>query len=384
MVRMSALRALFLAIVLPFACSTYANFKFQDVKKVPLKRLIGNLEKKQKSSPKDPKLLGHLARAFSMAYAAGLSDNSVVEKFDNGEILLLQGSFSPLRILPFADPRNETNEKDRSKTYLNKAISYYRKAFELDKTDLPTMLGLAWCLEKLGKKDEAMKLYREVIAEAWKEDGKRESGGVWGVHFISEEAAGYLMALLDPKADEKEIADLKQKVDHLNGLPRGITPIAIPLRDNLSLAGIVDKNGVIFDLDGSGRMLRWQWLKPVAAWLVYDYDGLGQIDSAIQMFGNRTFMLFLQHGYESMSLLDDDGNGWLEGRELGHLALWQDLNGNGISEPGDVLPLSAWGIKALSCHAERRADGEWFSPEGVIFEDGSMRPTYDLILRPRQ
>jgi hypothetical protein len=208
----------------------------------------------------------------------------------------------------------------------------------------------------------------------------------WGIltePFITAEAIRYLMPLLDPKADKKEIADLNKISDQLRELPRAITPVAIPLRENLSRAEMVEANGAIFDLDGTGRKLRWQWLKPSAAWLVYNHNGSGRIDSAVQMFGNRTFMLFLQNGYEAMSLLDDDGNGWLEGRELEHLALWQDLNSNGISEPDEVLPLSSWGIKALSCHAEN-ADGEWFSPEGVIFEDGSMRPTYDLILQPIQ
>jgi len=196
---------------------------------------------------------------------------------------------------------------------------------------------------------------------------------------VTVEAAGYLIAILDPKADGKEIADLKEKVKHLEELPRAITPVAIPLQAGLRRADLVDPKGVVFDLDGSGRPLRWQWIKPCAAWLVYDHDDSGRITSAVQMFGSRTFTLFVTHGYSAMALLDDDGNGSLEGRELEHLALWQDLNGNGVSEPGEVKPLSAWKITSLSCRAETSRDGGWFSAKGVTFEDGSTRATFDLV-----
>ena len=59
-----------------------------------------------------------------------------------------------------------------------------------------------------------------------------------------------------------------------------------------------------------------------------------------------------------------------------------------MSEAGEVRPLSAHGIVALSC---RYADSDdaWvaaYSPSGVRFANGETRPTYDVVLltRPEQ
>ncbi|MEX1223364.1 MAG: hypothetical protein WEA31_02340, partial [Pirellulales bacterium] len=133
----------------------------------------------------------------------------------------------------------------------------------------------------------------------------------------------------------------------------------------------------------TGLPHRWTWLNDRAAWLVYDAQGDGQITSATQLFGSATFMLFWENGYDALSTLDDNGDGRLAGAELGRLALWHDANANGVSEPGEVRSLSEYGIKSLDCGYERAADGYWRSPQGVVFEDSSSRPTFDIVLEPR-
>jgi hypothetical protein len=61
-----------------------------------------------------------------------------------------------------------------------------------------------------------------------------------------------------------------------------------------------------------------------------------------------------------------------------------DANGDGVANPGEVKPLSAYGIVAISCkwrtlpgHTDRIA----YSPDGVTFKDGRTRATFDLILK---
>jgi hypothetical protein len=68
---------------------------------------------------------------------------------------------------------------------------------------------------------------------------------------------------------------------------------------------------------------------------------------------------------------------------LGKLAIWHDKNQNGVSEKGEVRPLAAHGIAALSC-AYQPGDGVGvaaYSARGVILGDGTTRPSYDVILR---
>jgi len=99
------------------------------------------------------------------------------------------------------------------------------------------------------------------------------------------------------------------------------------------------------------------------------------------MFGSVTFWIFWRNGYEALAALDENGDGELRGDELRGLALWHDANGNGISDPCEVRPLAAHGITALSVHFERHSTGIPFNPVGVTFTDGTVRPSYDWIVR---
>ena len=138
-----------------------------------------------------------------------------------------------------------------------------------------------------------------------------------------------------------------------------------------------------FDADGSGLQKSWTWITPDAGWLVFDPQQTGQITSALQMFGNVSFWLFWDNGYQALASLDDNGDGVLSGAELKGLAIWQDANRNGRCEPGEVRPLAAYGIVSLSCR-HRVTAGEnnvaAVSGDGVRFTDGKTRPTYDVIL----
>jgi hypothetical protein len=162
-----------------------------------------------------------------------------------------------------------------------------------------------------------------------------------------------------------------------------ITPIAIPLED-APLSELLDtKASVAFDLDGTGKRA-WTWITPKAGWLVMDHAGTGRIESGLQFFGSVTFWLFWDNGYQALTLLDDNRDGELSGKELDGLAIWHDKNGNGVSEPGEVRPLAAYGITALSCRAEahgRSSDCLVYSPAGVRYASGRSRPSYDVILR---
>jgi hypothetical protein len=163
-----------------------------------------------------------------------------------------------------------------------------------------------------------------------------------------------------------------------------VTPIAIPLSDGLNAADLEARAArVAFDADGSGIAKPWTWITPNAAWLVHDPQGSGQVASALDLFGGVTFWLFWDTGYDALAALDDNRDGALTAAELDGLALWHDANGNGISDPGEVRPLAAHGITALSTQHQRdpaHPDHIAWSPHGVTFGDGRTRPSFDLVL----
>jgi hypothetical protein len=95
------------------------------------------------------------------------------------------------------------------------------------------------------------------------------------------------------------------------------------------------------------------------------------------MIGERTWSVVWSDGFEALRALDDNRDGELTGGELRGLALWRDENGNGVSDPGEVLPANVHGIAALSLRGAAARPGLVTAPEGVRFEDGRTRPLYD-------
>lgn len=99
-----------------------------------------------------------------------------------------------------------------------------------------------------------------------------------------------------------------------------------------------------------------EWTKPwdgnggdgILAW---DVDGDGKITSGKEIFGhvdvdgtNR-----FANGYEKLAHhFDKDGNGVVEGDELAGLKIWEDRNGDGVTQDGELVDLADRGITQLS------------------------------------
>lgn len=367
--------------------SAQARFLKPDLVKVPIEKLIKNLESAVKKETKGFNARYNLARCHAMAYALKVDTVEVRKPSEKGPTE--PGPyFGPTpSIIPFKAVEAADKEKAAvAKKHLDTAISMYKDLVDDQPMYLPGKLGLAWCQEQAGDKQAAIEGYRAVASAAWENDRKLKVGPLGG-NFVSKEAAGYLINLLDANKDANEIDDLKARIAILNKLPRPVTPIAIPLKDGLSARDLEDRNASVkFDADGADLDRKWTWITKDAAWLVYDPARSGKITSGLQLFGNVTFWCFWENGYEAMRGLDDNGDGILNGAELDGLALWHDANGNGVCDPGEVQPLSKYGIVGLSCqwvtdsqHPDRIA----FSPRGVIFQNGATRPTFDLILQQR-
>jgi tetratricopeptide (TPR) repeat protein len=277
----------------------------------------------------------------------------------------------PGEVTAAGDPAKAATAKE----HLAKAIGIYQKAALLDPEHLPTQLGLGWANAQAGDKPAAREALRKALKLAW----AKEKEGVFGGS-LTEEAGRYLLEVLDKKNDAKEIGEVGEILKQVAEVPRAMTPVIIPLVAGAPLEELVNPQAnVAFDLDGSGEQRRWGWITPKAGWLVHDPRGEGKITSGLQMFGSVTFWVLWQDGYQALAALDDNRDGILRGEELAGMAVWRDVNSNGISESGEVSTLGAWKISGLSCRAESHPSGIPFSPKGVEFSDGSIRPSYDWI-----
>jgi tetratricopeptide (TPR) repeat protein len=354
-----------------------AKFAHVDVDRVPVTRLIRNLEGEVQRKPHDAPLLYALARVHSMAYALKV-DALDVDK--SGHPFFGYGGPSLIRAEQVRPAQGAESER-QAKAHLAKAIARYREAVAIDPNHTLAQMGLGWSLDQKGDVPAALAAYRVALEQAWAREQKAESLPMSEV--LTGEIAGYMLRRLDPKKDAAEIARIRHYEKELENKPRWVTPILVPLGGALPLEHLVDpRAGVAFDLDGTGAR-PWGWITPEAGWLVYDHDGSGRITSGLQMVGSVSFWVLWNNGYDALASLDDDGDGRLAGDELAGLGIWRDANANGVSEPGEVRPVGAWGITALSCRYGVHRSGIPFSPEGAQFDDGTTRPTYDWIVHAR-
>jgi tetratricopeptide (TPR) repeat protein len=365
-----------------------------DVRNVPVERVTQNLERELAAKPNDVTILVNLARVHAMAFAQKRDTVPSAVPMGMGEpkweAAPHLGQGAPEYLQPHVRSTNDPTAQAAAREQLQKAIARYREALAIDPTHLVAKMGLGWTLSQTGDRAGAIEALRDVVAGAWPLDEKGDParpyfGPFRGYRYLTEEAALYLVPLLDHARDRDEIAVLRKKAQTLEKRVRKITPIAIPLEDGLTAADIENHGrAVVFDADGSGVPKRWTWIRPNAGWLVFDRYNEGRITSGLQLFGNVTFWLFWGNGYDALRSLDDDGDGAIAGRELEGLALWHDRNSNGVSDRGEVRPVRAWGVVSLSAAYEHDAghpDEIAFSPKGVTFQSGAVRPTFDFILQ---
>ena len=165
----------------------------------------------------------------------------------------------------------------------------------------------------------------------------------------------------------------------LDQAERTSSPIVIDLNGDgihaTKLAGGLDK-AVHFDLDGNGFAEKTAWIDASDALLVLDKNANGRIDNGHELFGNHSLNAegkkAFADGYAALAAYDENQDGRIDAQDAvyAQLAVWQDKNGNGISEAGEVLGLAEAGIAAIDLNAkavnERDAAGNRISHRGSV------------------
>ncbi len=228
----------------------------------------------------------------------------------------------------------------------------------------------------------AARLYLAAYDGTVKED--LEAGHSMGVNTILSHEAGTSYLRLTPNAPHK--SEIRAALTKLEALPQAVTPLIFSLDGTRSLDTLLDRERwVRFDLDGTGRPQRVPWVRPDTAILVWDPENTGNIRSGRQLFGAATWWMAWNDGYAALAALDDDRDGWVSGTELAGLALWFDRNGDGISDPGEVVAIARTPIAGLATRASGRTGLSPMHPNGLRLTDGRTLPTIDwTFVTPRR
>lgn len=227
---------------------------------------------------------------------------------------------------------------------------------------------------------KALELFVTSFLASKAKDSKREYGRVpltWE-SWISVEA-GESIVKLSPNHPMKQA--VQSHIEKMNKLPSGpITPLIFSLEKSASLAELLDPFAIShFDLEGTGAKQTYSWVKPSTTFLVWHPDPRVQIRSGRQLFGTATWWLMNRDAYAAMRILDDNSDGWLSGKELLGLGVWQDRNQNGVAERNEVRSVGSAGVVGLRTRATGRVGESLVCSGGLKMKDGRILPTYDWV-----
>jgi hypothetical protein len=187
-----------------------------------------------------------------------------------------------------------------------------------------------------------------------------------------------------PPTEKAALAEVKSGLGKLKRIRLGaMTPIIFSVLPVAQIDALLAPGArVDFDLRGYGPREKWPWVKPSAAFIVWDPEARGSITSARQLFGSYTFEIFRRNGYDALAALDEDGDGVLRGEELRGIRAWFDVNSDGRSEPEEVRDLCELGIVAIETRATGSDGPHPTNPHGLTLRDRRTLPTWDWMAEP--
>ena len=166
------------------------------------------------------------------------------------------------------------------------------------------------------------------------------------------------------------------------------TPLLIDLgQSDFSLTK--QNRGVFFDFNGDGQETHTHWVAKDTddAFLALDLNLNGTIDNGTELFGDSTTInstnSLASDGYEALAQYDINKDGKINKVDSiwNSLLLWNDVNGNGISEDNELSFVKESGLKKFILKVKTDLDN--IDLNGSLLQDWSWVRTNESF-RPRR
>ena len=185
----------------------------------------------------------------------------------------------------------------------------------------------------------------------------------------------------EEEEEEKDpfVGDLTDSEDRAKNARVPVDPVVIDLNGNgISKKEIQD--GVHFDLNNDGFLEKTEWIENEDGFLVRDLNNDGIINNGTELIGDNQLLSngeLSKNGLEVLQDLDKNKDGYLDENDeaFSTLKVWKDLNGNGVTDEGELYTLQELGIKKLELQSSVNKD---LTIGNVEFTDGTKNIMSDL------
>ena len=235
---------------------------------------------------------------------------------------------------------------------------------------------------------------RDWLTYDWDNYEGPESYGVIYDEHEEEQTGGYddQSQKTNQQAEEEYFSAWEEAENNIGGSNDGGSdgggfgkPIVLDLDgDGVELVDL-DDSTAFYDIDGDGYRERMGWAAADDGFLAYDKDG----DGIISAHDELSFVSYVEGArtdLEGLAHFDTNGNGRLDpgDAEWGKFRVWQDLDQDGESDPGELRTLSEAGIESIALTSdgvERTVANNEVFGEGTYTHSDGERSFLDAALR---
>ena len=152
-----------------------------------------------------------------------------------------------------------------------------------------------------------------------------------------------------------------------NYSPTYTSPFVPPVTLDLNHDDRITYNSAAVDVKGDGLVRTSAWVASQDGVLVWDKFHDGKVHDSSQ-YAFAQYLAGAKTDLEGLKAFDTNKNGKLDGGDAvwNEMRVWQDLNGNGVSDAGEIKTLAAWGLTSINL----TSDGVVANPFAGVQESG--------------